>query len=248
MMGKTISRPLLGSVLAITLGLGTGCSHWIEMTEPKGVPTPLQTTVASDLRVPLLLETIHTTQNGVALATPTALERQILGAFEATKLFSQHFQSGYTQPATNQPHVTIRLSMNNSVEPHAGDAAWSGFLIGASMFLLAPIVTLDYDYGTQMALEVERWDGQTKQYQAASSGTAHYHLFAASQHLIDELKGQVTETCLTQLLDQVIRDTPFYIAGELAPSETAIRTVSVGTKHSRTPVHPVSTSPEPATR
>ena len=248
MMGKTISRPLLGSVLAITLGLGTGCSHWIEMTEPKGAPTPLQTTVASDLRVPLLLETIHTTQNGVALATPTALERQILGAFEATKLFSQHFQSGYTQPATNQPHVTIRLSMNNSVEPHAGDAAWSGFLIGASMFLLAPIVTLDYDYGTQMALEVERWDGQTKQYQAASSGTAHYHLFAASQHLVDELKGQVTETCLTQLLDQVIRDTPFYIAGELAPSETAIRTVSVGTKHSRTPVHPVSTSPEPATR
>ena len=242
------SRVSVHILTGLVLVFASGCSHWIELVEPKGALTPLQTTVASDSRVPLLLETIHTTQNGAPLATPIALEHQILGAFEATKLFSQHFQSGYGQPATNQPHVTIRLLMNNSVEPHAGDAAWSGFLIGASMFLLSPIVTLDYDYSTQMVLEVERWDGQTKQYQAASSGTAHYHLFAASQHLIDELKGQVTETCLTQLLDQVIRDTPFYIASEPSPSETTIRTVSVGTKHSRTPVHPVSTSPEPATR
>jgi len=249
MIGQTFSRPLIGGAIIMALGLGTGCaSHWIDLAEQKGAPTPLQTTVPSDLRVPLLIETIHTTQNGVALATPIAIEHQILGAFEATKLFSQHFQSGYAQPATNQPHVTIRLTMNNSVEPHAGNAAWSGFIIGASMFILAPIVTLDYDYGTQMALEVERWDGQTKQYQASSSGTAHYHLFAASQHLIDELKGQVTDTCLTQLLDQVIRDTPFYIAGEIAPSETTIRSVSVGTKRSNTPVHPVSTSLEPATR
>src|SRR6476660_1782237 len=208
MIGQTFSRPLIGGALIMALGLGTACSsHWIDLVEQKGAPTSLQTTVPSDLRVPLLIETNQTTQ----------------------------------------PHVTIRLTMNNSVEPHAGEAAWSGFIIGASMFLLAPIVTLDYDYGTQMALEVERWDGQTKQYQASSSGTAHYHLFAASQHLIDELKGQVTETCLTQLLDQVIRDTPFYIAGEIAPSEPTIRSVYVGTKRSNTPVHPVSTSLEPAT-
>ena len=241
-------RIFLDGLTGLTLVLASGCSHWIELAEPKGAPTSLQTTVASDLRVPLLLETIHTTQNGIALATPIAVEHQVLGAFESTKLFSQHFQSGYAQPATNQPHVTIRLTMNNSIEPHAGDAAWSGFVIGASMFLLAPIVTLDYEYGTQMTLEVERWDGQTKQYQASSSGTAHYHLFAASQHLIDELKGQVTETCLTQLLDQVVRDTPFYIAGEIVPSETTIRSVSIGTKRSNSPAHPVSTSLEPATR
>ena len=247
-IGQTSSRPLIGGVLVVALGLGTGCSHWIDLAEPKGALTSLQTTVASDLRVPLLFETIHTTQNGVALATSIALEHQILGAFEATKLFSQHFHSGYTQPATNQPHVTIRLTMNNSVEPHAGNAAWSGFVIGASMFLLAPIVTLDYDYGTQMVLEVERWDGQTKQYQASSAGTAHYHLFAASQHLIDELKGQVTEACLTQLLDQVTRDTTFYVADEPATSESGIRTVSVGTRRSHTPVHPVSTNLEPSTR
>ena len=31
MMGQIVSRPLIGSVLAMTLGLGTGCSHWIEL-------------------------------------------------------------------------------------------------------------------------------------------------------------------------------------------------------------------------
>jgi hypothetical protein len=242
------SRLFIHSLAGLTLVLASGCSHWIEIAEQNGAPAPLETTVTNDSRVPLLLETIRATQNGAALATPIAFERQVLGAFEATKLFSQHFQSGYAQPATNQPHVKIRLSMNNSVEPHAGGAAWNGFLIGASMFLLAPVVTLDYDYGTQMTLEIERWDGQTKQYQASSSGTAHYHLFAASRHLIDELKGQVAETCLAQLLDQVIHDAPFYIAGEPVPSEPGIRTVSVGTKLSPPSVHPVSTNPEPAMR
>ena len=228
MMGQTFSRPLIGGALIMALGLGTGCaSHWIDLAEQKGAPTPLQTTVPSDLRVPLLIETIRT-HNGSSLATPIAVEHQILGAFEATNSFPSTSNPAMHSRQPTSPMSRFDSRSTISVEPHAGEAAWSGFIIGASMFLLAPIVTLDYDYGTQMALEVERWDGQTKQYQASSSGTAHYHLFAASQHLIEQLKGQVTETCLTQLLDQVIRDTPFYIAGEIAPAETPIRSVSVG--------------------
>jgi hypothetical protein len=232
MIDGRFSRPFITGVLAVTLGLGTGCSHWIELAVPTDAAPPANATVATDARMPLLLETLHITQNGAPVAPPTILERQVLGAFEATHLFSQHFQSGYTQPAADQARVTVRLSIDNLVEPHAGQAAWRGFVVGASMFVLAPFISLNYDYGTEMSLEMERWDGQIKQYTAASNGSAHYNLFGANPEIIEQLKGQVTETCLSSLLNQVIQDSAFYLASSEQPQGSQIRTVSVAVRHS----------------
>jgi len=240
MMGKIFSRPLIGSVLAMILGLGTGCSHWIELAVPTDAAPPTSATVATDARVPLLLETIRVTHNGSSIAPPTILERQVLGVIEATHLFSQHYQSGYSQPTADQARVTMRLSIDNLVEPHAGQAAWRGFVIGASMFTLAPFISLNYDYGAEMSLEMERWDGQIKQYTATSNGSAHYNLFGASPDVIEQLKGQVTEACLSSLLNQVIQDSIFYLTSSEQPRGNPIRTVSVGVRHSSPRAIPMS--------
>jgi hypothetical protein len=93
-----------------------------------------------------------------------------------------------------------------------------------------------------MALEVERWDGQIKQYHASSSGTAHYRLFDTSPYVIKELTVQVTDNCLTSLLDQVVRDTTFYLASDALPFEADNRTVSVRARRSMIDVLPVSTN------
>ena len=240
MMGRFISRPLLGCVLATTLGLGTGCSHWIELAAPTEAVPPTNATVATDARVPLLLETIRVTHNGSSIAPPAILERQVLGTIEATRLFSQHYQSGHTQPDPSRAHVTVRLSIDNVVEPHAGQAAWRGFVISASMFTLAPFISLNYDYAAEMSLEMERWDGQIKRYSATSNGSAHYNLFGANPEVIEQLKGQVTEACLSSLLNQVIQDSPFYLASKEQPLGSPIRTVSVGVRRSPSRAIPVS--------
>jgi len=239
-MGQIFSRPLFSGVLAMTLGFGTGCSHSIELAFPTEAAPPTNASVAMDARVPLLLETIRVTHNGSSIAPPAILERQVLGAIEATRLFSQHYQSGYTQPSEDQARVTVRLSIDNLVEPHAGQAAWRGFVVGASMFVLAPFISLNYDYGTEMSLEMERWDGQIKRYTATSNGSAHYNLFGASPEVIEQLKGQVTEACLSSLLSQMIQDSPFYLARSAKPQGSPIRTVSVGVRHSSTRTIPVS--------
>jgi hypothetical protein len=240
MMTQIFSRPLIGCVLALTLGLGTGCSHWIELTAPTDTAPPANATVATDARVPLLLETIRVTHNGSSIAPPAILERQVLGAIEATRLFSQHYQSGHAQPAANQARVTVRLSINNLIEPHAGQAAWRGLLVSASMFTLAPFISLNYDYGAQMSLEMERWDGQIKHYTATSNGSAHYKLFGANPEVIEQLKGQVTEACLSSLLNQVIQDSTFFLAGNAQPHDYPIRTVSVGVRRPTSRAVPVS--------
>ncbi len=239
-MGQFPSRPVICISLAMTLGIGAGCSHWIEIATPMEATPPTNTTVATDDRVPLLLETIQVTHNGSSIAPPALLERQVLGAIEATRLFSQHFQSGHSQPAADQARVTVRLSIDNVVEPHAGQAAWRGFIISASMFTLAPFITLNYDYATEMSLEIERWDGQIKRYHAASTGSAHYNLFGANPEIIEQLKGQVTEVGLSSLLNQVIQDSAFYLANKEQPQGGPIRTVSVGVRRSPSRAIPIS--------
>lgn len=118
------------------------------------------------------------------------------------------------------------------------------------MFLLSPIIDLDYDYAAHTTLELERWDGQVKRYEARSAGTAHYNLFGATPIMIDELKGQVTEACMAELMDQLVRDTNFYVASSTPLPDPSIRTIAVKARKAVTPspapsVVPVSAVPAP---
>ena len=89
---------------------------------------------------------------------------------------------------------------------------------------------MNYDYAARASLELERWDGEVKRYEARSAGRARYHLFGASPLMIDELKGQVTEACFTNLMEQLVRDTTFYVAGTSAVPGSATRIVTVKTR------------------
>lgn len=240
MTGWFASRPMITHLLAMALVLGAGCSHSIELAIPTNVMPPVSATVVTDARVPLLLETLQVTENGTAIAPPAPLERLVLGAIESTRLFSQQYQSGQSQSAADQPRVTVRLSVNNLVEPHTGQAAWRDVVVVASLFTLAPFISLDYDYGTAMALEIERWDGQVKHYNASSNGSARYTLFGAPPAVIEELKEQVTEACLSSLLNQVVRDWTFYLASHEQPRGRPIQTVTVGIRRPASRAIPIS--------
>ncbi len=239
MTGRFASRPMTIHLLVTTLVLGTGCSHSIELAVPANVIPPVSATVVTDARVPLLIQTLQVTENGAAIAPPAPLERQVLGAIASTRLFSQQYQSGQHQPATDQPRVTVRLSVSNLVEPHTGQAAWRDVVV-ASLFTLAPFLSLEYDYGTAMGLEIERWDGQIKHYNGSSNGSAYHTLFGATPAVIEELKGQVTEACLSSLLNQVVRDWAFYLASHEQPHDRPIQTVTVGIRRPASRAIPIS--------
>ena len=66
------------------------------------------------------------------------------------------------------------------------------------------------------------------------------YLFDTSPIMIGEIKGQVTEACLSSLLNQVIQDSTFYLANSEQPDGTPIRTVSVGVHRSSPQAIPIS--------
>jgi hypothetical protein len=65
-------------------------------------------------------------------------------------------------------------------------------------------------------------------------------MFGATPLMIDELKGHVTESCLTALMEQVVQDTAFYTASSAPILDRPIRSVSVKSKGS--PLAPVPIS------
>ena len=218
-------------VLAIT----TGCSRWIEMaSQPSEVDERLSQVIARDEQVPLILERIRTTKNGSPQNSSSETEQRILTALADIGLFSRLASANTAAAESGQKTVHARLLLDEAIDPHAGGAAWKGIVIGASMYILTPFLPLEYDYAAHLTLELERWDGKVKHYESQSAGTARYQLFGATPIMIDELKGHVTETCLSELARQIVKDTTFFNASSAPLSEPSIRSVSVKPRVPRT--------------
>ena len=245
-MAHTSFSRLLGLLLLIGVA-ATGCSHWIDVKPAaEAGPSTAPLSIARSERVPLILDAVKISHNGSPQNPSSDLERRFLSTLQDLSLFSQ-LSLFDTAPATGKA-IVARLSVNDTIDSHPGEAAWKGVVIGTSMFLLAPVMELHYDYGTHLTLELERWDGTVKTYTASSNGTASYNLFAASPSMITELKGHVLEAGITDIMEQLVKDTAFYNASSAPVSDRSIYAVSVKSKHRTPAALSISTSGTADTR
>ena len=206
--------------------------------------------IKDDDRVPFVMDSFRVLLNGAPQHPSSNFERRILNSVKETRLFSLIFPAGAPQVSPDGKAISARLTFEETIDPHSGETALKGILIGASMFLLSPIIELDYDYAAKASLELERWDGQIKRYEARSSGTVYYNLFGATPIMIDELKGQVTEACLTEIMSLLAQDGHFYVASSAPLSNSHIRTVTVQGpiphgSHPNSVSRPISGTPRP---
>lgn len=236
----------------LTTSTTVGCTtRWIDINpSPTSRQEPVTQSILNDERIPFVMDGFRMTQNGTSQNPSTEVEHRILNTVQETRLFSTLIPLGGNVASLGDKVVTARITFDETIDSHSGETAWKGFVIGASMFLLSPVIDLGYDYAAEASLELGRWDGQIKRYKARSAGTAHYTVFAASPTMIGELKGQVTEACLTDLMDQLIRDTNFYMASSAPLPDSPIVSVTVKARKSlSSPASPsavpVSTAPAP---
>jgi hypothetical protein len=223
------------------LSFSSACSRWIELADDDASRARHGTTrtIAQQEQVPLFLDRVQLIRNGSPQDPSQDADRRLLGSLREIGLFSRSDSSDNMSAATQGKTIHARLVIDEAVDPHSGAAAWKGIVIGASMFLLTPVIPLEYDYASHMTLELERWDGQIKRYEGRSAGTSRFHLFGATPVMIDELKGLVTESCLTMLMEQVVLDSSFYTASSAPLPDNPIRSVSVKPKASGSSLVPV---------
>lgn len=227
--------------LVVTLTFG--CGHRIEIkSTADSSPQPITRDIARAEQVPLVIDSVDTTRNGSPQTSSLETERRVLSTLRAVGLFSRLGDTNSPEPPASEKFIRARLVFDETVDSHPGDVTWKSIAIGASMFTLAPFIPLEYDYSAHMTLELERWDGRVKRYESQSAGTAHYKMFGATPLMIDELKGHVTESCLTSLMEQVVPDTAFYTASSAPVPDSPIRSVSVKSNRSKLTPVPISTS------
>jgi len=219
------------SYIGVIVCMGTGCTRSIELKPSStDVQSAKPLSLASDERVPLVMDSFHLFRNGAPQNLSTETERRILNTVQETRLFSTFIPLGAKSDSLGEKIVSARITVDETIDPHSWQSAFKGIILGGSMFLLSPFVDFEYDYAAKVGLELERWDGQVKRYEGISSGTVQYKLFGATPVMIDELKGHVTEACLTELTTQLVRDTTLYIASSAPVSGPGIRTVTVRAK------------------
>lgn len=219
------------SFVGIVLCTSAGCTRSIEVKPASGNAQPAVThSLSSDERVPLVMDSFQLSRNGAPQNPSMEAERRILNRVQETRLFSTLIPLGAQSDSLGEKVVSARITLDETIEPHSWLSAFKGIILGGSMFLLSPFIDFEYDYAARVGLELERWDGQVKRYEGTSSGTVQYKLFGATPVMIDELKGHVTEACLTDLTGQLVRDTTLYTANSAPLPTNGIRTVTVKAK------------------
>ena len=205
-------------VLAVA---STGCSRWMQINgaTPSELP-PAAHKVGAVGPIPAVVTGIIVTQNGTRQVATPELERRVLDRLAHTELFGRLQYPAYADDPPSREHVRATLTVDAQSDPHSGGAAFKGIVIGASMFLLTPLLPLEYDYGAAMTLDVERPDGTSHRYRAQAQGTAFYHLFGATPLAVEELRAEVIETCLAQLQRELVKDREFVQAAYVAKHQT----------------------------
>ncbi|NOT21756.1 MAG: hypothetical protein HOP22_03395 [Nitrospiraceae bacterium] len=224
--------------------LTTGCGRSIELKPTaESIFSSSVHEIARAEQVPLVMDSVDIVRNDSPQNPSLETEQRILGRLREIGLFSRLGDMNSPEPPASQKFIRARVTFDEVVDSHPGDVAWKGIAIGVSMFTLAPFIPLNYDYSAHVTLELERWDGGVKRYESQSAGTAHYKIFSATSLMIDELKGHVTESCLTALMQQVVNDTGFYAASSAPLLDRPIRSVSVKSKRSKLTPVPISIVP-----
>jgi hypothetical protein len=241
------AKPRVIWTIIVSCGLVTtltsGCGHRIELkSTADSSPQSITRDIARAEQVPLIMDSVDTTRNGSPQNSSLETEHRVLSTLREVGLFSRLGDTNSPEPPASEKFIRAHLLFDEAVDSHPGDVTWKSIAVGVSMFTLAPFIPLEYDYSVRMTLELERWDGRVKHYESQSAGTAHYKIFGATPLKIDELKGHVTESCLTSLMEQVVRDTAFYTASSAPILDRPIRSVSVKSKRSTFTSLPIATS------
>jgi len=128
------------------------------------------------------------------------------------------------QPVTGKldalvPYVVeMRGLISNKADAHLGGTFGKGLAVGATFYLLAPVIKYTVDFDTEVSVEVVRWDGMRKTYRGVAETRTRYKHFANKAKAFQEGAGKALAGAIDDLLAQIAADRAFFEA----PAQTAL--------------------------
>jgi hypothetical protein len=206
-------------MLVVTSGafVVTGCGVSIGITE-KAPATDLPAAARPANAGPAprgVIEAVAIKRNLVARDPEPKLTQEFLAGARQAGLFSDLSTSRESRDPMRDMGIT--LSVNETLDAHRDENQMRQERIERSWLL--PIITPFYimyhrfegDFESQMVLDVERWDGETRRYTARARGRMEYSYNADPEPSQQELIRQVTANVLQSLVNQMAADRSFFV-------------------------------------
>jgi hypothetical protein len=196
------------TTLILAVGLSGCTAHWTNIDVKPDAAAPVDhysnRTLSNCMAI---MDDLRVTSNGQAVDANEAFQKRFMTNLKDTHLFSKVT----TETPTIQPDkmANFALSVAENQDTNQGANAAKGFFIGASLYLLTPVLPLSYDFAQDMTLNVTRSDGRSKRYTAKGKGEARYHLFANAPMAGEEVRGQIINNNLAALMNQIKQDADF---------------------------------------
>ena len=137
-----------------------------------------------------------------AVNTAEGFERRVVSQLQQSGYFSD-VMLGIYQKRPEPPYVDLTFNINEKEYPHPVLNGLKGFFIGLTLFLLAPVLPMNYDFETDFSLIAKWTDGTQREYIASCSASAYGTL--ASNFIGEATKAKLdsTERCLTSTINQL---------------------------------------------
>lgn len=149
------------------------------------------------------------TGKGFASNPPVNFEENIVRKITEANVFSNVVT---TRPVGDTGVVTLRFNAQENLDTHDDSNNTKAFLVGATIFVLMPVVPFSYDYGLRLSLDAMCPDGQTRQYLSNGFGSASAYGINEMQPTIVDLCGTVLDRTLTDVVAKLSGDRAFYLA------------------------------------
>jgi hypothetical protein len=130
-MTRHATRWSVVSFVGILLCMNTGCTRSIELKPASAHSQATDTRLlASNERVPLIMDSFQLSRNGAPQNPSTEAERRILNKIQDTRLFSTLIPLGGQSDSLGEKIVSARITIDETIEPHSWLSAFKGIILG----------------------------------------------------------------------------------------------------------------------
>lgn len=202
-----ITRSFVCCLTLLAATSSAGCYYSTRLTQAP-LPSVLPQGGGAVPPVPLVIENVATSLNGIPTSVAVGFERDYIGGIRSLGYFSPILSS---ERADEAPEGAARMTLNAAVtiDPHQGTAIVKGFFIGLSLYLLTPVLPLTHDVSQTVTATLVLPNGAVRQYQANASGRGTYALGSNAVLMEAELNSTVGTATLQGLLSRIREDAVF---------------------------------------
>jgi hypothetical protein len=183
----------------------TGCYQSISLkTAPPYSDALLSNQAAKPLPAAYLMS-IQADVDGTYSNINATFEQRFVGRLQESGVFSDVVGILGREKRSNEPHYNLFLKISEIQHFDRAGNIIKAVFVGASLYVLSPILPFDYGHEVKMTLTVQKPNGIKKEYVATAETSALYTL-THQQTAIPKAMGDATEKCIISVVNQLAVD------------------------------------------